>query len=82
MKQVRDTAKDLIDKSEDSMPELQSQLIDLTTSWEKVSSLLIDLLQSYYKFIRLSCFTWMVPVSQWLVFKIVNGLLHELVLYR
>ena len=37
MAQVRDTAKELIDKSEDSMPELQSQLIDLTTSWDKVT---------------------------------------------
>lgn len=36
MSQVRDTARELIAKSEDNMPELQSQLIDLTTSWEKV----------------------------------------------
>ncbi|KAF6032059.1 MACF1 [Bugula neritina] len=37
MAQVRDTAKELIEKSEDNMPELQSQLIDLTTSWDKVT---------------------------------------------
>lgn len=36
MSQVRETARELISKSEDSMPELQSQLIELTTSWDKV----------------------------------------------
>lgn len=37
MVQVRDTAKQLIEKSEETMPELQSQLIELTTSWDKVT---------------------------------------------
>jgi len=41
MAQVRDTAKELIEKSEDNMPELQSQLIDLTTSWDKVCNLVV-----------------------------------------
>lgn len=37
MSQVRDTAKELIEKSDDSMPDLQSQLIELTTSWDRVT---------------------------------------------
>ena len=36
MVQIRDTAKQLVEKSEDSMPELQAQLIDLTSTWDKV----------------------------------------------